>query len=119
FDDLAILSGLDAPEAMVEHCLRLGARIVALKHGAQGAWLAEGKRRIRIAPHPCRPVDATGAGDAYAAGLISRLSERAWPPNEAPLRDAMRAAAALAALVAGAFGAQARVAGEGAPVFPT
>jgi sugar/nucleoside kinase (ribokinase family) len=57
-------------------------------------------------------VDATGAGDAYAAALISRLSEGAWPPDEAQLRDAMRAGAELAALVAGALGAQARVAGE-------
>jgi len=73
FDDLAVLTGLDSPEAMVEHCLALGAGIVALKHGANGAWLAEGERRIRIAPHPCAPVDATGAGDAFGGAFVARL----------------------------------------------
>jgi 2-dehydro-3-deoxygluconokinase len=73
YDDLAVLTGLDAPEAMVEHCLRLGARIVALKHGAHGAWLADGQRRVHIAPHPCRPVDATGAGDAFGGAFVARL----------------------------------------------
>ena len=71
FDDLAVLTGLDSPAAMVEHCLALGARIVALKHGANGAWLAEGERRIRIAPHPCAPVDATGAGDAFDGAFLA------------------------------------------------
>jgi sugar/nucleoside kinase (ribokinase family) len=57
-------------------------------------------------------VDATGAGDAYAAALILALSRGSWPPAEAQLRDAMRAGAELAGLVAGVVGAQGRVAGE-------
>lgn len=73
FDDIAVLTGLDAPEAMVECCLGLGARVVALKQGANGAWLAEGERRVRIAPHPCQPVDATGAGDAFGGAFVARL----------------------------------------------
>ncbi len=85
----------------------------------QGSSATIGSVKLR-APATAGPaVDATGAGDAYAAGLISRLSARAWPPTEAHLRDAMRAGAALAALVAGVLGAQARVAGEGAPPSPT
>jgi sugar/nucleoside kinase (ribokinase family) len=57
-------------------------------------------------------LDATGVGDAYAAALIIALSTGPWPPAEARLRDAMRAGAELASLVAGVVGAQARVAGE-------
>ena len=57
-------------------------------------------------------LDATGAGDAYAAGLILTLATGPWPPAEAQLREAMRAGAELAGLVAGAVGAQARVARE-------
>jgi ribokinase len=57
-------------------------------------------------------LDATGAGDAYAAGLILTLSRGQWPPAEGRLREAMRAGAELAGLVAGVVGAQARVAGE-------
>jgi len=103
FDDLAVLTGLDTPEAMVEHCLGLGARIVALKHGGKGAWLAEGERRIRIPPHPCRPVDATGAGDAFGGALVARLVAGD------DLESAGRYAAAAAALSTEGFGAVAPI----------
>jgi len=103
FDDLAVLTGLDSPEAMVEHCLALGARIVALKHGGNGAWLAEGGRRIRIAPHPCRPVDATGAGDAFGGAFVARLVAGD------DLERAGRYAAATAALSTEGYGAVAPI----------
>jgi len=72
-DDLALLIGRDDPEAMIDHCLRLGAGLVALKMGADGAWIADATRRVRIAPHPCRPVDATGAGDTFGGAFVARL----------------------------------------------
>jgi 2-dehydro-3-deoxygluconokinase len=103
YDDLAVLTGLDEPEAMVEHCLALGARIVALKHGAQGAWLADGERRVRIAPHPCRPVDATGAGDAFGGAFVARIVAGD------DLESAGRYAAAAAALSTEGFGAVAPI----------
>ena len=103
FDDLAALTGLDSPEAMVEHCLRLGARIVALKHGAHGAWLADAERRIHVAPHPCRPVDATGAGDAFGGAFVARLVAGD------DLESAGRYAAAAAALSTEGYGAVAPI----------
>ena len=103
YDDLAALTGLDAPAAMVEHCLGLGARIVALKHGARGAWLAEGDRRLHIAPHPCRPVDATGAGDAFGGAFVARLVAGD------DLESAGRYAAAAAALSTEGWGAVAPI----------
>jgi 2-dehydro-3-deoxygluconokinase len=103
YDDLAALTGLADPEAMVEHCLGLGARVVALKHGANGAWLAEGDRRIRIAPHPCRPVDATGAGDAFGGAFVARLVAGD------DLESAGRYAAATAALSTEGYGAVAPI----------
>ncbi len=72
-DDLAMLTGLTEPEALVDHCLALGAGIVALKVGAHGAWVADATRRVHIAPHPCRPVDATGAGDTFGGAFVARL----------------------------------------------
>lgn len=71
-----------------------------------------GPREIREPAIPGPTVDATGAGDAYAAGLIACLADGEWPAGEAQLRVAMQAAAALASLVAGVAGAQAGVAGE-------
>lgn len=72
-DDLAVLTGLTEPDALVDHCLRLGARIVALKLGASGAVVADATRRVRIPPHPCTPVDATGAGDTFGGAFVARL----------------------------------------------
>jgi 2-dehydro-3-deoxygluconokinase len=72
-DDLAAITDLVEPEAMVDHCLRLGANIVALKVGADGAWVADATKRVRIAPHRCRPVDATGAGDVFGGAFVARL----------------------------------------------
>jgi sugar/nucleoside kinase (ribokinase family) len=61
-------------------------------------------------------VDATGAGDAYAAALIDELAHLGtWPPSGDQLRTAMRAASHLGGLVARVEGAQGRVEGEAAP----
>jgi 2-dehydro-3-deoxygluconokinase len=73
FDDMATLTGLSDPEAIVQYCLDLGAKTVALKLGAQGALLGEPGLRHRIAPFACEPVDATGAGDAFGGALVARL----------------------------------------------
>lgn len=50
-----------------------GARIVALKLGSEGALVADAKRRFRIPPHPCQPIDATGAGDCFGGAFIARI----------------------------------------------
>jgi 2-dehydro-3-deoxygluconokinase len=102
-DDLAALTGLTAPEAMLDHCLGLGAKVVALKNGAHGAWVADARRRVRIAPHPCRAVDATGAGDAFGGALVARLVAGD------SLEDAGRYAAAAATLSTEGFGAVAPI----------
>jgi len=57
-------------------------------------------------------VDTTGAGDAFAAGLIAELAESDWPPDARQLGRAMAAAAELAAAVTRVRGAQTRVVGE-------
>lgn len=72
-DDITAITGLVEPEAILDHCLGLGARTVALKLGAQGAWIADADRRVRIAPHPCRAVDATGAGDVFGGAFVARI----------------------------------------------
>ena len=57
-------------------------------------------------------VDATGAGDAYAAALIAALMGTAWPPDVSTLRAAMEAGSLAGGLVSRVLGAQGRVAGE-------
>ncbi|HEX7441386.1 MAG TPA: sugar kinase [Caldimonas sp.] len=72
-DDISGITGLVDPDAIVDHCLRLGAKVVALKLGPDGALVADGGRRVRISPHPCKPVDATGAGDTFGGAFVARL----------------------------------------------
>lgn len=114
-DDLSALTGLHDPDALADHCLALGAREVALKLGAQGALVATAHERHRLAPHPCAPVDATGAGDTFGGAYLARrlagdsplqaghyaavaaaLSTEGWGAV-APIPTAERVRAALAA----------------------
>ena len=73
YDDVAAITGLSEADALVDHCLRLGAKTVALKLGAEGTLVADAQRRVRIAPHPCQPVDATGAGDTFGGAFVARM----------------------------------------------
>ncbi len=102
-DDIAAITGLADPEALVDHCLQLGAGIVALKLGADGAIVASAAERHRIAPFPCAPVDATGAGDTFGGAFVARLVAGDG------LRDAGRYAAAAAALSTEGYGAVAPI----------
>lgn len=72
-DDVAAISGLRDPEALVDWCLELGAKVVALKLGDQGAIVADIRQRHRLAAHACKPVDATGAGDTFGGAFVARL----------------------------------------------
>lgn len=90
-DDITAITGLSDPDALVDHCLALGAKVVALKLGEQGALVADGTQRLRIPAHPCRPVDATGAGDTFGGAFVARLV--AGDALEAAARYAATAAA--------------------------
>jgi 2-dehydro-3-deoxygluconokinase len=73
YEDIRAISGLDDPDALADYCLGLGASAVALKLGPDGSLIATPERRVRIRPHPCKPVDATGAGDTFGGALLARL----------------------------------------------
>ncbi len=70
-------------EALAEHCLSLGCR-VCLTLGGEGALLFDGKGNTSVsaAVPPLRCVDTTGAGDAFAAGMLFGLS-RGWSQEKA------------------------------------
>ncbi len=75
------LTGLETPEAIAEFYLARGARAVAVKLGADGALWRTGDDGGRVpGVRVERVVDTVGAGDAFAAGLISaRLEGHGWP----------------------------------------
>jgi len=103
YDDVLALTGIADPDALVDHCLALGARTVALKLGEQGAIVADANQRHRIPAFACKPVDATGAGDTFGGAFVARLVA-----GDA-LRDAGRYAAAAAALSTEGYGAVAPI----------
>ncbi len=72
-DDSQLLTGLQQPEAIADFYLKLGAPVVALKMGADGALLATTADRWRVPPHRVQPVDATGAGDTFDGAFLARL----------------------------------------------
>jgi 2-dehydro-3-deoxygluconokinase len=98
-EDVVAITGLGDPDAMVDHCLGLGAGIVALKLGERGAIVADATQRHRIPAFPCRAVDATGAGDTFGGAFVARLVAGD------DLLGAGRYAAAAAALSTEGYGA--------------
>jgi ribokinase len=90
------------PAGLARRLASLGPRRVVLTLGAEGALHFDGESLEHVDSFPVPAVDATGAGDAFAAGLAVLRSEGAR------LRDAVRfacAAGALAATREGAFAA--------------
>ena len=71
FDDGQALTGRSAPDAIVDFYLKLGAPVVVLKLGKEGAIVATLKRRERIAAHAVKAVDATGAGDCFDGAFLT------------------------------------------------
>jgi 2-dehydro-3-deoxygluconokinase len=70
-DDARQLTGLDQPDAIVDFYLKLGARIVALTLGREGALVATPQRRERVGSIRVEAVDATGAGDAFDGAFLA------------------------------------------------
>jgi 2-dehydro-3-deoxygluconokinase len=103
YEDVVAITGLSEPDALVDHCLRLGAKTVALKLGERGAIVATADERHHIAPAFCKPVDATGAGDVFGGAFVARLVAGD------DLQSAGRYAATAAALSTEAYGAVAPI----------
>jgi sugar/nucleoside kinase (ribokinase family) len=64
------ISGATTVPEMINALTKAGGA-VALKLGASGALYADGSQQYRATPPPVSPVDATGAGDCFDAGLLA------------------------------------------------
>ena len=74
WDDVAVLTGLDDRDAIVDYLLSRGARVVALKLGKDGAYVATPDERRVVPGHVVAAVDATGAGDCFGGAFVARLA---------------------------------------------
>ncbi|EMS69017.1 sugar kinase [Ruminiclostridium cellobioparum] len=48
---------------------------LAIKNGAEGAFVSDGKTQYSIAPYPCNCIDSIGAGDAFNAAFLAGILE--------------------------------------------
>jgi 2-dehydro-3-deoxygluconokinase len=78
-DEALLLSGRADPEDAAEWFLERGAELVVVKRGAGGSWATDGRERWEQPAHAVTVVDPIGAGDAFAAGLISARLRGAGP----------------------------------------
>lgn len=98
-EDARVLTGLSDPENIVRHYIELGAGIVALTLGADGALVGTAEQVVAIPAPPARLVDATGAGDCFDGAFLAE-----WLRTRDPFA-AGRYAVVAAALSVQGYGA--------------
>ncbi|WP_395023046.1 sugar kinase [Dongia sp.] len=102
-DDARTLTGIEDPDAILDHFLALGPKLVVMTMGKDGVILASREARHRLPPNRVDAVDATGAGDTFNGSFLARLIA-----GDAPL-EAARYANAAAALSTTGYGAVAPI----------
>ncbi|HPZ16196.1 MAG TPA: sugar kinase [Sphaerochaeta sp.] len=74
-EEAQILLQTDEQEQVASALHARGARWVALKQGAEGAYVSDGKTGISIPAEPVQVADTIGAGDAFNAGFLAGILE--------------------------------------------
>jgi len=122
-EDLAVLRPDRDFDAACAEWHAAGVRLVVLTHGSRGATASLGGVQVSVPAVRARVVDTVGAGDAFSAGLLHRLSQagRLTPDAfaavpEEEIAAAMRFAAMVAARVCAVRGADPPWQGDLAPV---
>ncbi|MDG0811709.1 carbohydrate kinase family protein [Cohnella rhizosphaerae] len=90
-DDAERLFGKDSPDNHIRRFLDLGAKLVILTLGKDGALVSNGKETIRFPSLAAEVEDTTGAGDAFWSGLYAALAQGCV------LREAIRTGLAASA----------------------
>lgn len=80
-DEAMAVTGLESRTAgpLLKAVRELGSQKVVLTDGPKGLYAFDGKEALHVPryPDPEKPVDRTGAGDAFAATLVAELSKGA------------------------------------------
>ncbi|MEM2917461.1 MAG: carbohydrate kinase family protein [Candidatus Bathyarchaeia archaeon] len=70
--EMKLLTGKGYREG-AEMFVEMGVDIVAVKLGAKGCYVTDGKEACHVEPFKAKVVDTTGAGDAFNAGFLYGL----------------------------------------------
>ncbi|WP_406677393.1 carbohydrate kinase family protein [Moorella sp. ACPs] len=104
-DEARMLSGYEEPEAIAASFLQRGVKIVGIKMGAAGSYVASAGESFLMPSFKVEAVDATGAGDAFVAGFLAGLV------RGLDLKETARLANAVGALAVTAVGASSGIRG--------
>ncbi|MCL6444554.1 MAG: sugar kinase [Alicyclobacillus sp.] len=91
-DEGVLLSNQDTPERIAEWFLNRGSKLVAIKLGERGAYYQTPDECGYVAGFSVEMIDEIGAGDAFAAGVLSGLLDHLETP------DVIRRGCALGAI---------------------
>ncbi|MCW8996166.1 MAG: aminoimidazole riboside kinase [Psychromonas sp.] len=78
-DELLFLTDTDSLEAGLDAIAKFNNTLVLITQGAKGALIITQGGKEQLAGKAVKPVDTTGAGDAFVGGLIAYLAQsNAW-----------------------------------------
>jgi len=90
-EEARMITGKETPSEIAEFLLSYGIGAVALKMGEQGSYVRTRDLEISLPIYQVDSVDATGAGDAFAAGLLAGISRGMSEKEAAELGNAVGA----------------------------
>jgi ribokinase len=71
--ELELLTGETDYRKGADLMIGLGVKIVAVKLGDKGCYVADDQEQLKVEPFKVKVVDTTGAGDAFCAGFLYGL----------------------------------------------
>jgi fructokinase len=104
-EDAAWLCPGAGVDQVIARFLELGAQVVAVTAGGDGAVLASADARVEVRPPAVQVKDTVGAGDTFMASLVASLAEHRLDSSEASMRAAGDRAARAAAITVSRDGA--------------
>jgi sugar/nucleoside kinase (ribokinase family) len=102
-EEARMVTGKEEPPEIADFLMSYGIGTVALKMGEQGSYIRTRDWEMYVPIFEVKTVDATGAGDAFAAGFLAGVS-KGWGH-----REAAKLASAVGACCVTAMGATAGV----------
>ncbi|HZG50306.1 MAG TPA: PfkB family carbohydrate kinase [Thermoleophilaceae bacterium] len=106
-DEVRMLTGQPTLMKAARQIMAMGPRVVVVKQGEYGAALFTERGFFAIPAYPLETViDPTGAGDAFAGGLLGYLDAQGGAGDDAALRRAMAYGSAVASFWVEEFGCE-------------
>jgi len=102
-EEARMITGKDEPSEITEFLLSYGIKTVALKMGERGSYVRTPDWKLYLPVYKVKTVDATGAGDAFAAGFLAGVA-KGWN-----YKDAARLGNAVGACCVTAIGSSAGI----------